>query len=150
MGRLELSGVRSQDCSHDMILDLQDMFLTHGYHVVAVPSMGVGRELVGACLSSMSCFNSISCLSMHHTRSLPVSIVSIYDELLALGSEFSYDVIDSYLLEQFYFDVCWIECTPELVSARWFAHFRARLYDYNLIKSSSIVALQPRMDGLAL
>jgi hypothetical protein len=132
-----------------MILDLHDMFLTHGYHVVTVPSIEAGRELVGTCLASLSCFSSISCLSVQRTIQLPVSVVSLYEELLSFSPTFSPDAIDAYLLERFYFDFCWIEYTPELVSAGWFAHFRARLDDYNLVKSASIVALHPCMGGLA-
>lgn len=125
--------------SEQDILDLQNAFLTFGYHRVPVSSLGWGRTLICSFLSSLSCFSSVSCLT-YSRGILPNGVVSLHEEL-ALATDFSSDSIDHFLLENFYYDFCWIECTPELVDSAWFKHFRQRLDDFNFVGSMSVVEL---------
>ncbi len=125
---------------HD-ILALQEIFLTHGYHVIEVPSFGEGRLVINTFLRTLACFSSVCCLSL--IGSVPGSVVSLYDVFLNGSLEMSEEFIDLYLLQNFYFDFCWIECSNELLSASWFEHFRSRLYDYGIVKSLPIVAMIP-------
>ncbi len=124
------------DCD---ILALQNIFLTSGYHTMYTSDICRSRELIGSLISVFPMFSSVAFLALD-SSALPTLATPLYFELFSC-TDFSSSSIDDYLLNAFYYDFLWIECSSDLLEASWFNHFRQRLYDFNILKSLSVLAL---------
>lgn len=122
--------------SDEEILTLYDIFFTPGYHIVSFPSAAVARVLVSSFLSSIREYSSVVPLALSIDY-LPEYIC----DGLVFGSSEEF-CIDSFLLEDFYYNFCWAESSAELMRSRSFRHFLGRLYDFNLIGSVSLTMLE--------
>jgi hypothetical protein len=130
--------------SEQEILDLQDLFLTHGYHYLNVSSHGQGRALISLFLESLQSnfFSRIACLTMS-PAALPDGIASLHDELALHGAlAFDHHRLDEFLLNEFYYDFVWIECSRELTQSPWFYYLEKKLVDYNIGLHTPIVFVQ--------
>lgn len=130
--------------SEQEILDLQDIFLTHGHHYLTVSNVGQGRSIISLFLDSLqsSYFSRVACLTTSAVP-LPSSVISLRDELALSGAlAFDHIKLDEFLLNGFYYDFVWIECNKELTQAPWFYYFEKKLIDYNMALSTPILFVQ--------
>lgn len=117
--------------SEQQILDLEDAFLSPGLKHITVATPVTGRELVLSLVSSLYPCARVACLTTH-SESLPLRVIRMFDEMAFSGSfGFSCREIDSFLLEQFYYDVLWVECSSDLLAMPWFSYLQNRLLDFN-------------------
>lgn len=124
------------------ILELQEIFLTYGFHSLVVPSLPFGRDLTIRFLDSLNCYSNIACLSLS-SRPLRSSVINVYEELGFSGAlVHSGTTIETFLLDQFYYDFLWIEMTQELDEAPWYWLFEQKLLEFNLFKALPIVIIQ--------
>ncbi len=120
----------------DELLVLQDSFFQPGFHLVVVPSCSFGRSLMRTfAFCSRTCL-SVACLS-DDSFFMIEGVVPLFDGIPTVA------YVDSYLLCDFFYELCWIEYTPELFSSPWFRHFSRRVYDFNLTNASSFVVFIP-------
>lgn len=144
--RMAIESARSikhvhQSISEYDILELQELFLTYGLHSIKIPTMPFGRDLVVRFLDSLQCYSNVACLSLS-TRPLRPGIVNLYDELALYGAlAHSHTTLESFLLENFYYDFLWIEMSQELDESPWYWYLEQKLLDFNLIKTLPIVLL---------
>ena len=125
--------------SEQEILDLQDLFLTYGCNYLTVPTMGQGREIISLFLASFQCFSRTACLTTQPAL-LDDSVVRLHDELALDGAlAFDHHRLDDFLLNKFYYDFLWIECSDDLIQAPWFYYFEKKLIDYNIAQSMPIL-----------
>lgn len=122
------------------VLALQNIFLTSGYHTFCTQHVYRTRNLICSLVSAIPSFSSVACLTLDGGP-LPDGFVDMYQELTCC-TDLSPLSIDDFLLNEFYYDFLWVECTPALLESSWFGHFRQRLYDFNLLKSLSVLALE--------
>ena len=96
--------------SEEDILYLQDAFLRNSFHYIAVETITSGRSIIYALLESLNYHRDITCLTLVSKR-LRNSVVDIYDECMKYG--LGARALEEYLVEHFYGDFMWVECTPE-------------------------------------
>ena len=127
--------------SEQEILDLQDLFLTYGNHYLKVPTHGQGRNIISLFLESFQYqyFSRVACLTVSPVP-LPDAVVSVRDELALSGAlAFNHHSLDEFLLNTFYYDFVWVECSQELMQSSWFYYFEKKLIDYNIAQSMPIL-----------
>jgi len=115
--------------SRDILLDMQHIFLTSGMHEIVMPSPVTGRALVYEMLNALGCYETPYALSSPEVDK--PGIVSLRRELarFAGSAPLSPDVIERYVLEQFYADFCWIEENAVLRAEVWYQSLLQSLYD---------------------
>jgi hypothetical protein len=120
------------------ILQLQDLFLIYGCHYLTVPTMAYGRAIISLFLESLR-FSRVGCLTTS-SSALPSFVAGLHDELAFEGAlAFDHHLLDEFLLNTFYYDFVWIECTEDLLKEPWFYYFEQKLHNYNLGASMPIV-----------
>ena len=92
------------------ILELQDVFLTNGFHYITVPTIQEGRSLVYTFLDALRCFQAVGCITKNKIG-LEKGIFDIVSYLDFCGFN---DVSNNaerelYFIEDFDFDFVWIE-----------------------------------------
>jgi len=128
---LAISKVISNPFTEQDILDLQDEFLTHGFHYLMVDNVQVGRRIIQTFLHSLkNYYQEIGCLSVSEIL-LPDGITDIY-EILEWYGYLRKPYLESFFLDQWYFDFLWIEATEELLLSSWFCQFSQLLEDFML------------------
>lgn len=128
---LALSKVIKSPFSEQDILDLQDEFLSYGFHYIKVDTVQDGRRVVNTFLHSLkSYYQALGCLSMAE-HYLPDSVTDIY-ELLEWYGYLKYNSLESFFVDQWYFDFLWIEATEELLTSAWFCTFSQLLEDFSI------------------
>lgn len=146
MKRINYASVREcvnylevQRLSEQEILDLQELFLTYGYNHLSASSLGQARTLISLFVETLHSFSRIACLT---TSSLALSdnVCRLHDELALHGAlAFDHRQLDEFLLNSFYYDFLWIECSDDLMQAPWFSYFEKKLHDYNIASSMPIL-----------
>ena len=133
-------------CSHEDILELQDLFLSPGFNHLHVPTVAQGREVVAAVLAALPHLTRVAYLSLDPTA-LPewgrtTSIGSLYEELAFAGAlALSHSALEMFLLEQFAYDFVWIECTQELLDSSWYCYFEAKVVEFNIPHEMPILCI---------
>lgn len=125
--------------SEQEILNLQDLFLTYGYNHLAAASIIEARALISLFIASFHNFSRIACLTTS-SLALPDATIKLHEELALNGAlAFDHHRLDEFLLNNFYYDFLWIECSDELMQAPWFSYFEKKLHDYNITASMPIL-----------
>ena len=123
----------SECLSEADILDLEDKFLTNGFHYISVKDVVVGRRLVDRFLNSLHCYNQNAALTISD-GSLAFCVTDIDYELVKGGyvdSVYNFD-FDGFFINQFYHDFMWIEASKELVESQWFADFFEKMVSFKI------------------
>jgi len=127
---------------HD-IMEIQDAFLTNGYHAIQVENVVQGRLLLNTFLRALNCYRDLAVLTLVDT--IPahndLHVYDIYKELVCDGylPLFNDEQIDTFFLDSFYFDFMWIEATQELLAADWFTEFEQKLIDLKIDQHIPII-----------
>lgn len=129
--------------SDQQILAFQDLFLTPGIHHIDVESLADGRIFIHTFLGSFAANKHVACLTTCGEFLAP-TIIRLYDDLALAGSLSLSSSLESFLLEEFYYDFVWVECTPELLATPWFWHFEQKLSDFNLDETLPILVVSYR------
>lgn len=130
-----------QSISEYDIIELQELFLTYGLHSIKVPSLSFGRDLVIKFLDSLQCYSNVACLSLS-PRPLRPQFINLYEELGLSGAlAHSHTGLETFLIDNFYYDFLWIEMSQELDEAPWYWYFEQKLLDFNLVKTLPILLL---------
>ncbi len=119
--------------SEQEIIELNDVFLTHGIHDITVSDIAAGRTLIDTFLSSLNYYNNVACLTASDIP-LRSSIFDIYSEVA--GGD-----LEEFFLEQFYFDFLWIEVSPTLTETAWFLNFELKLLSFNMDQLLPVIIL---------
>jgi len=115
------------------ILNLQDAFLSNGTHYFKVNSIQEGRSIINLFLASLNYYKNIGCLTMN-PGSLQESASDLYSELLLgghLDKKLLYE-LETFFLEEFYYDFIWIEATQNLLSGSWATAFFKQMIQFKL------------------
>jgi len=77
-----------------------------------------------------------------------IEVVSLYDEMAFSGAlAFAHNRLENFLLESFYYDFVWIECSQELLRKPWFEFFEQKLIVHNFATSTPILFISYRNDA---
>ena len=125
------------------ILDLEDKFLTNGFHYINVNDVESGRVLVYQFLDSLPCYGQRAALSIASTM-LDNSITDVYYELVKGGYIDSPSYMEEFFIEQFYYDFMWIEACNHLVDYAWFSEFFGKMVSYKLDQHIPILIISYR------
>lgn len=113
--------------SDQQILELQDLFLTNGFHEIIVPSLSEGRSLIYTFLDALRCFETVGCVTSYG-KTLRADII----DLKGILNEEN----DSFFCEGFNLDFIWIEHEPENVS------FEQKILEFKLDDYLPIVIIR--------
>lgn len=125
--------------SEQQILELQDLFLTNGFHQISVPSIKEGRSLTQIFLRALGCYQTVGCVS-NTNMTLKKGIFDIHNYLLACGyldKENSRDLA-RFFIEEFDFDFIWIE---KKQNDHWADYFEEKIQEYSIDQQIPIVIL---------
>ena len=145
MRNIQRSKSVSEPLSEFDILDLQDKFLTNGFHYINVSTISFGRSLVSRFLKSLHCYNDNAVLSLA-TPVIDENVTDIYYELIQGGfiSFSSENDLDEFFVNQFYYDFMWIEACNHLVDSAWFTDFFGKMVSYKLDQHIPVLILSYR------
>jgi len=129
-----INKVYSPQLSDQDIFELQDIFLSKGYHHILVASVSDGRALMQSFLQSLRCYHSCAVLTHLPVENLP--LISIYEELKPYLQQNS---LEPFFMDQFYYDFVWIESTPSLFQAPWYIEFEQWLLELKLYLEIPII-----------
>lgn len=136
--------VLADDCnrpfSESEILDLQEMFLTTGFHIMVVKNLLIGRSIIQKLLTSLNYYHEIGYLSVSSCE-LEEHCTNLYSSLIDFGcfDEFSQYNFDAYFIDQFYIDFLVIECTQSLLALPWYQYFEASLKRHKIDRKIPII-----------
>lgn len=134
---LALSKVINSPFTEKDILDLQEEFLSNGFHYLKVHDVQDGRRVINTFLYSLkSYYQDVGCLSLANIC-LPDSITDIY-EMLEWYGYLKHNCLESFFIDQWYSDFLWIEATEELLLTPWFCTFSQLLEDFAVHKEIPI------------
>lgn len=122
------------------ILELHDLFLTNGIHHIKVDDLAAGRSLMHTLLTSLNCYHAMAVLTLE-PLSIEPSTCDVYQELVRSNFLSDAQAIDTFFLEQFYFDFMWIEMSQDLAASEWFAEFEQKMIEYKLETHLPIVVV---------
>ncbi|MGE0206673.1 MAG: hypothetical protein AB7R69_02375 [Candidatus Babeliales bacterium] len=126
---LALSRIIPHTFTEQDIIALHDDFLTHGFHYLKVPDVRTGRRMMETFLYSLkNYYLDVACLSMEELP-LPAAVADIYETLEWYGY-IRHACLESFFLEQWYFDFIWIEATENLLRSPWFCNFSQLLEEF--------------------
>jgi hypothetical protein len=115
---LSISRKITDPFSEQDILELQDEFLTNGFHYITVSNLEQGRKIIDTFLSSLNYYYDIGYLSLSNQKSIN-NAENIY-KLLKDGDCFEIMRFDEFFLEHWYYDFVWIEAIEPLWHLSWF------------------------------
>ena len=104
--------------SEQDILELQDEFLTNGFHYLTVSNIQTGRKIINTFLSSLNYYQEVGCLTI--ADQALVENVSNICKLLENSDYLQNMNFEEFFLEQWYYDFVWIEAIEQLWYLPWF------------------------------
>lgn len=124
-----------------MIIELQDIFLTNGVHIIDVESLQEGRLLIQKFLQALRYYQTIGCLTQQG-QSLEEGIFDIHEYLLLYGflEGKNTNELERFFIEDFNFDFVWIE---KKISEDndWSVYFEQRMVHYEIDIQIPIIIL---------
>lgn len=137
---LALSKVIHTSFTEEDILALQDEFLTNGFHYFKVNDIQMGRRVLNTFLHSLrTYYQDVGCLTLSEVP-LSDAVTNIY-EILEWYGYLRKPYLESFFLDQWYFDFLWIEATEELLVSSWFCSFSQLLEDFTVNQEIPIFIL---------
>lgn len=115
--------------SEQQILELQDLFLSNGMHLLTVPTLKEGRSLIYTFLHALHYYNAISCITK--TGGLKKNTFDIYLYLQQYGylKDKNSIHLEKFLSEEFDADFLWIECKK---SDTWQLIFEQKIHEVGI------------------
>ena len=130
-----------QTISEQEIMNLQDAFLTTGFHTITLSSVEEGRTLITKFIAALNCYRSIACIKQNQYNL--EGVFDIYKAIREYG-EISNHSLFNFFLDQFNFDFLCIEMTYQLMQAPWMKDFLQHLIDFKVDQNIPIVCLAYR------
>jgi len=133
--------IRKQLSDYD-ILDLQDTFLSNGFHYIAVNDVAFGRDLVLRFLKSLNCYHENAVLSIS-APTMDLSLTDVYYELAQGGytDPKRDEDLNEFFIDRFYYDFIWIEACHELVDRPWFAEFFTKMVNFKIHQHIPVIII---------
>ncbi len=130
--------------SEQLIIELQDIFLTNGVHVIDVESLQEGRMLIQKFLRALKCYQSVGCLAQDEIT-ITKEIFDIHHYLLMYGflERKNTNDLERFFIEDFNFDFIWIERKIDDQS-EWSLYFEQRISHYDIDQQIPIIILMYR------
>jgi len=134
--------VLQEPFSEQSILELQEKFLTNGFHYIKVPNQRFGRILIERFLATMHTHHDKACITLD-INPLGDQVANIYHVLTNMGYLDPFDLHDmrDFFIEHFYFDFMWIEATKKLLVSSWFCEFEKLLLDFHMEKHIPMIVV---------
>lgn len=127
--------------NEQVIISLNDKFLTNGMHFIKVKDVEHGRSLMQTFLTSLNYYHEVAALSTND-QPLDNSVINLFKVLDEGGwLRYPYNDFCEYLCDHFYSDFLWIEATHDLLSADWYKNFEHHLIDLHFDKSMPIMLI---------
>ena len=136
---LSISRKIADPFSEQDILELQDEFLTNGFHYLTVSNIQTGRKIISTFLSSLNYYQEVGCLTVAD-QALMQNVSNIY-ELLENSDYLQNMNFEEFFLENWYYDFVWIEAIEQLWYLSWFKKLYLQLADGTLEDSLPIFIL---------
>ena len=126
----------SRSFSEDEIIEIQNEFLTVGFHKVSVHSVSTGRAFMYTFLHSLNCFAKIACITdsvmqLHQAENLYMKLKDM---------PFSdQEAWQTFFVEDFYYDFLWVESTESLKP--WVSQLKGMIQAHGIDKQLCIMEL---------
>ncbi len=132
----QISKLVSKTFSEDEIIELQNQFLTNGFHEIVVDSVSVGRAFMYTFLHTLNCFKKIACitdfpLTLHQAE-------NIYKKLKHVPFT-NQEAWQTFFVEDFYYDFIWLESTNSLNP--WLKQFKDMLKAHSIEQRLCVMEL---------
>lgn len=127
--------------SEETILDVQNQFMTNGFHYIGMADRQSSRELVMTMLSCLNYYDSVACLTLGQ-EPLEPHVADIHLELLAwhcIMPTSPSNALQEFFLDTFYYDFMWIEASEKLLQEPWFSRFEECIINLELDKKLPIL-----------
>jgi len=122
--------------SEQDIIELQDQFLTNGFHYITVETIEQGRKVIDTFLSSLNYYQDVGYLSLANQQTVN-DAENIYRQLKADGC-FESMRYDEFFIERWHYDFMWIEAIEPLWHLSWFKKLYQQLVDGSFEESLPI------------
>lgn len=123
------------------ILDLQDYFLTPGFHFLKTTDPETGRELLTQFIQVLQYHYADVAVLSTSKRSFSFEYHDLYKELMHAKGFNKKEALEKYLLDSFYYDLVVIEGTKELLASHWFGRFENLLNTFAITEKTPVVLL---------
>ncbi len=123
--------------SEQQIIELQEIFLTPGFHNFPITTVKDARSLIYTFLDALRCHQIIGCMTANTDLPLRKSIFDINHYLCEygyFGSNHSYNY-DRFFIEEFDIDFLWIEPSK----SNQFSQFKEKIAEFNIDKQIPII-----------
>jgi hypothetical protein len=120
--------------SEQQIIELQELFLTPGFHQYPITTVKDARALMYTFLDALRCYQIVGCMTANTDLPLRKSIFDINDYLWQYGYLGSSNY-DKFFIEEFDIDFLWIEPTQH----NEFDQFKEKLAEFNIDKQIPII-----------
>lgn len=149
-GRLEMTTIRrdglgetlpirtfSWPCTELDVLYLSMIFTTKGVHHIRASDELSSRLLIQNVLSSLQWYHQIAFISTADDQ------LDFADNIIArLPKQIDELAIETFFLEEFYYDFIWIELTQDLQKEQWLALFQEKLQSFQIDQIIPIVIIE--------
>lgn len=121
------------------ILELQEVFLTNGFHYIAVPTIQEGRSLVYTFLEALRCFQTVGCITQNKIG-LEQGVFDIVSYLDFCGFNDISNIAERelYFNEVFDFDFVWIESHNK---DQWHLYFEQKIQELGIDQQIPVIVL---------
>lgn len=124
------------------IFELQEKFLTNGFHYLKAQNIAKGRSIIKKFLKILALYQDIACLTVNNQSALPEHTIDIYYDLTTGGylNTFQPYYLEEYFFD-FYHDFMWIEANQELLLSSWFDNVITKIIDMAIDQHIPIVVI---------
>jgi hypothetical protein len=134
-------GRTMHDLPHADILELQDIFLTPGFHSLTVHDSATGRAVVTTMLSALKCYHASAVLTAAGTQDLELQL-DLYAMLHQEASPLTYEALLELFLDHIHCDFLWIEATEKLTAESWYTDLQKVFIDLALDRHMPILSIR--------
>ncbi len=135
------STIIQESLTESTILELQDIFLTNGFHQINVSSIEQGRSLLYTFLDSLGIYQDVACLTAIGTPLRP-DITDISSDLFDSGClDSSENYLEEFFIEQWYYDFMWIEATSDLLATPWVDEIKSKIINLKIDRQIPIIEI---------
>jgi len=119
------------------ILYLQNLFLTKGVHVLDAEQIESGRQVIKSILDSSNYYQNVACLGHSKLFNTSINLDPLFNDI-----KNEPDRLMSFFLEDFHYDLLWIEESRLLLDVDCYRMFKQYIFDFKIDKSSTIVIFE--------
>lgn len=119
----------------EQIIEINNLFLTAGFHTILVNDFSTGRALISTFLASLNYYHQVGCLTIDNQ---PLMDADNLYRMLKDNYQNNND-LDQFFMESFYYDFIWIEENESLDHISTL--FKTKMKEFGIDQNIPIISL---------